>query len=90
MKSTIFFPPKNGFYVFNISLFTYQARLRLSGHINSQNSRLRSAENPHELHENPLHSLKSVFRALCLENGLWNHCFFRTDKEGRNPFQHLL
>jgi hypothetical protein len=59
--------------------FTYQPCFQLSGHINSQNSRSWSAENPHELHGNHLQSLKLVFSALRLENGLCNRCFLTFD-----------
>jgi hypothetical protein len=38
--------------------FTEKELTHLSGNIASQNSRTCSAENPHALHENPLHSLK--------------------------------
>jgi hypothetical protein len=37
---------------------TDEALSHLSGYINSQNSSVWSAENPHSLHENPLHSSK--------------------------------
>jgi hypothetical protein len=35
-----------------------EAWLYLSGYVNSQNSRIWSADNPHTFHERPLHSLK--------------------------------
>jgi hypothetical protein len=54
-----------------------EAWFHLSGYINSQNSRIWSAENPHALHENPLHLSESVFGAQCLENELGDHCFLK-------------
>ena len=36
-------------------IFTDDPRFRLSGYINSHNIIIRSAENPHAEHENPLH-----------------------------------
>jgi hypothetical protein len=35
-------------------LYTDEAWFHLSGYVNSQNSRIRSAENPHTFHERPL------------------------------------
>jgi hypothetical protein len=40
-----------------------EAWFHLSGYINSQNSRIQSAENPHTFHERPFCSLK--FRVWC-------------------------
>jgi hypothetical protein len=45
--------------------FTDQAWSHVSGYVNSQNTRTRRAENPHALHENPLHLFKiGVSRTL--------------------------
>jgi len=38
-----------------ICFFTDEAWSHLGGYINSQKGRIQSAENPHALHENPLH-----------------------------------
>lgn len=46
----------------------------LSGHINSQISRIWNAENPRALHENTLYSSKEVFSAKCLEKEVWDNC----------------
>jgi hypothetical protein len=71
--------------VFNIFPFTDQARFRLRGHTNSQNSRLWTAENTHDLDENLLHSLKLVFNALFLENGIPKRCFFKETRRRGSP-----
>lgn len=42
--------------------FKDEARFRLNGYISNQNHRIRSAENPHALHENPLNLTKVGFR----------------------------
>lgn len=42
--------------------FSDEAWFHLSGYVNSQNTRIWSTENPHVLHENPLH---------CLKIGVW-------------------
>jgi hypothetical protein len=39
-------------------IFTDEAWFHLSGYVNAQNTRYWSTENPHMLHEHPLHSLK--------------------------------
>jgi hypothetical protein len=43
-----------------VELVSYSDEIwfHLSGYVNSQNSRIWSAENPHTFHERPLHSLK--------------------------------
>jgi len=51
------------------NFFMYQAWLHLSVYINRQQSRTWSAENPHALHENPLHPSKiSVWSAVLKMN----------------------
>ena len=42
----------------DVTFFTNEAWFHLSGHVNSQNSRLWSSDNPHSLHETPLHDKK--------------------------------
>jgi len=37
-------------------IFTDEAWFHLSGYVNSQNTRIWAAENPHTVHEGPLHS----------------------------------
>ena len=44
--------------VLDVTFFTDEAWFHLSGYINSQNSRLWSSDNPHSLHETPLHDKK--------------------------------
>lgn len=48
----------NGKEVLDITFYSDEAWFHLSGYVNSQNSRLWSAVNPFEIHEQPLHSLK--------------------------------
>jgi hypothetical protein len=38
--------------------FSDEAWLHLSGYVNTQNNRFWSSENPHQLHEHPLHDIK--------------------------------
>ena len=47
----------------------YEAWFHLSGYINSQHSRMWSAENPHALHENPLHPSKISVRSA--QSWIW-------------------
>lgn len=44
--------------VLDITFFTDEAWFHLSGHINSQNSRMWASNNPNVLHQEPLHSAK--------------------------------
>ena len=48
--------------------FMGQAWFHLRGYINSQRSRMWSAENSRALQENPLHLSKSVICVQCLKN----------------------
>jgi hypothetical protein len=57
-----------------ICFFTDEALFHLSGHINSQNSRIWNAENPRALHENTLYSPKEAFSAKWLEKELRDNC----------------
>jgi hypothetical protein len=51
-----------------------EAWFHLSGSVNSQNSRIWNAANPHIFHERPLHSLKSRSMVCCLsKEDNWSH-----------------
>jgi hypothetical protein len=41
-----------------LAFYANEALCNLSGYVNSQNNRYRSTENPHAVHEVPLHDLK--------------------------------
>jgi hypothetical protein len=47
---------REGFYLLDNLFYTGEARLHLSGYIYRPNSRIWSAENPYEMHEDALHS----------------------------------
>jgi hypothetical protein len=49
---------REGFNLFNNLLFTDETWLLLSGYIYSANSKIGTAENPHEMHEDPFHLWK--------------------------------
>lgn len=49
---------RNDISVLDKVFFSDEAWFHLSGYVNSQNYRIWSAENPHEFHEQPLHSQK--------------------------------
>ena len=51
---------RNGIDILDQIYYTDEAWFHLSGYSNSQNYRIWSNENPHEFHENPLHSQKIV------------------------------
>ena len=42
----------------DVTFFTDEAWFHLAGYVNWQNSRLRSSDNPHSLHETRLHDKK--------------------------------
>jgi hypothetical protein len=44
--------------ILDVTFFTDEAWFHLSGYINTQNTRLCSSENPHAVHEKPLHDQK--------------------------------
>ena len=44
--------------ILDVTFFTDEAWFHLSGYVNSQNTRIWAAENPHTVHEEPLHSQK--------------------------------
>jgi len=44
--------------ILDVIFFTDEAWLHLLGYVNTQNTRLWSSENPHALHEKPLHNQK--------------------------------
>jgi len=44
--------------ILDVTFFTDEARFHLSGYVNSQNTRIWATENPHTVHEEPLHSQK--------------------------------
>ena len=46
--------------ILDVTFFTAEAWFHLSGYINSQNTRIWAAENPHSVHEEPLHSQEFV------------------------------
>ena len=50
--------------VLDVTFFTDKAWFHLSGYINLQNSRLWSSDNPHSLHEKPLHDKVGVWVAI--------------------------
>jgi hypothetical protein len=49
----------------------------LNGHINSQNSQLWSAENPHTVYKTSCIHWRLACDAQCLEWNLWDHCALR-------------
>jgi hypothetical protein len=59
------FLQQKGEDVLEITFYTEEAWFRLSGFVNSQNSLLWYSENPHALHESPLHAqMISVWIAI--------------------------
>jgi hypothetical protein len=64
---------REGFKLFDNLLFTDETWLLLSGYIYSAKSKIWSAENPHEMHEEPLHLWSLMLGAKCLEIELWYH-----------------
>jgi hypothetical protein len=49
---------KHGEAIMDLLYISDEAWFHLSGYINSQDTCLRTSENPHALHESPLHNLK--------------------------------
>lgn len=60
----------------DILFCTDQAWLQFSGYINSQNSTVWSAENPHALYESPLYSSELVFHAQVSRKWIVGPLFF--------------
>jgi hypothetical protein len=60
-----------GFNLFDNLLSTDEIWLTWSGYTYSANSKIRSAENPREMHEEPLHLWKFGDGCECLEIELW-------------------
>jgi hypothetical protein len=52
------FISEQGDEILDLTFFTDEAWFHLSGYVNSQNNRLWSSENPHELYQVPLHDQK--------------------------------
>jgi hypothetical protein len=48
----------NGLHDQELTFYSDEAWYTLSGYVNSQNNRYWSTENPHAVHEVPLHDLK--------------------------------
>jgi hypothetical protein len=62
--------------ILDMAFFPDGAWFHLGGYVNSQNSRIWSLENPHTLHESPLHSQKigvwcAMSRTRIIEPILW-------------------
>lgn len=53
-------------------------RLHISGYVNSQNTRIWSSDNPHVLHEQPLHSQKFVVWCVIFHRRIVGPIFFET------------
>jgi hypothetical protein len=65
--------------ILDYTWFSDKAWFHLSGYVNSQNTPLWASENPHELHEEPLHSKKvGVFCALSQRHIIRPIFFFDT------------
>lgn len=70
------------FPTFENILFSDEANFHLNGHVNKQNCRFWSNENPREKHERPLHSPKVIVWAAMSGEGLIGPYFFE-DQRGR-------
>ena len=53
-----------------------EAHFHLCGTVNKQNFRYWAAENPRELHQQPLHSPKVTVWCAVAEFGVWGRYFF--------------
>ncbi|XP_068233554.1 uncharacterized protein [Palaemon carinicauda] len=56
-----------------------EAHFHLCGTVNKQNFRYRAAENPRELHQQPLHTPKVTVWCAVVEFGMWGPYFFEED-----------
>ncbi|XP_048484480.1 uncharacterized protein LOC125490157 [Plutella xylostella] len=70
------------FKSFNNILFSDEAHFHLNGHVNKQNCRYWSTENPKAKHERPLHSPKVTVWAAISSKGIIGPYFFE-DSRGR-------
>jgi hypothetical protein len=68
--------PANGEDILDITFFTDEAWLHLSGYVNSQNSCVWSATNPHEIKDAPLHDQKVGVRGAISRNRIIGPLFF--------------
>jgi hypothetical protein len=69
--------------------YSDEAWFHLSGYVNSHNSRIRSAENPHTFHERPLHSLKVSVRCAVFRRRIIVPIFF-SEKITAERYQELI
>jgi hypothetical protein len=67
---------RNGVDILENGFFFDDAWFHLSGYVNSQNSRFWSSENPHLLHEVPLHSHKIGCWCATSRKRIVGHIFF--------------
>lgn len=70
------------FTSFNNVLFSDEAHFHINGHVNKQNCRYWSCENPNRKHERPLHSPKVTVWAAMSAHGIIGPYFFE-DSRGR-------
>lgn len=72
----------NRFTSFNNVLFSDEAHFHINGHVNKQNCRYWSCENPNRKHQKPLHSPKVTVWAALSAHGIIGPYFFE-DGRGR-------
>lgn len=61
-------------------LFSDEAHFQLSGYVNKQNSRIWGDENPHNIHETPLHAEKVTVWCALWSGGVIGPYFFENDQ----------
>jgi len=62
--------------ILDVTFFTDEAWLHFSGYVNTQKTQLWSSENPHALHEKPLHDQKLGVWVAISRRRIVGHLFF--------------